>query len=222
LTLNQTRKINKHITIKGVTNKSFIKYGKIVTGYDFIDMIAYVEKKTPIPEEGNLYVASVDAMEGLNITKKLRDNFFGEIDIQVGYCNGVNSKLNYLEYHKSSELLLAVTDLIIFLGRVQDIKENQYEANKAEVFFIPEGVALEIYSTTLHSMPCKMENNGFRVITALPRGTNSTLKEEDKEETLLHSKNKWIIVHAEACEYTNDERQVGIVGENVEVISNIN
>jgi hypothetical protein len=217
MTLNQLRRLNKHISIKGITNKSFMKYGKIITGYDFTNLISYVEKRTPVPGEGNLCVYSVDSMEGLDAAKKLSYNLFGEMDIQIGYCNGMNSKLNYLEYHKSSELLVAVTDLTIFLGRVQDIKENQYECNRAEIFFIPEGVTVELYSTTLHSMPCRMEDNGFRSIMVLPRRTNSALRQLEKQDALLHSRNSWVIAHIEVSELVNNETQIGLIGENVEV-----
>ncbi len=217
MTLNQIRRMNKHITIKGITNKSFSKYGRIITGYDFTEAISYVEKKTPVPEEGSLCVNTADTMEELEIAKELKYNFWGELDIQLGYCNGMNSKLNYLEYHKSSELLVAVTDLIIFLGRVQDIKEGQYESSRSEAFFIPEGVAIELYCSTLHSMPCRMETRGYRAVIALPLGTNTALKDRKKQEALLFSKNNWRIAHAEAFEYVNNEKQVGIAGDNMEI-----
>jgi hypothetical protein len=217
MTLNQLRKLNKHIVIKGITNKSFMKYGKIITGYDFTEMIKYVEKKTPVPEEGNVYIPSIDSIESLNTAKKLKEDFFGDMDIQIGYYNGSNSMLNYMEYHKSSEIIIAVTDIIIFLGRVQDIKENQYETNKIEAFFIPEGVAVELYGTVLHSSPCKMELKGFRTISILPRGTNLPLRERKHYENFLHSRNRWIIVHPEANTFANNDSQIGIIGENIEI-----
>jgi hypothetical protein len=156
-------------------------------------------------------------MENTVTAERLRSSFFGELDIQIGYCNGMNSNLNFMEYHKTCELFIAATDLIIFLGRVQDIKETQYDISLAESFFIPEGVALELYSTTLHSMPCRMEERGFRCISVLPRGTNSALKDEVRENVLLHSKNKWIIAHAEATQYINSSDQIGVVGENIQI-----
>lgn len=220
MTLNQLRRINKNIKIKGITNKSFMKYGRIVTGYDFTEMIKYVEKKTPIPEEGILYVNSVNSMELLDISKKIGHIFFGEVDIQIGYRSGRNSKLNYLEYHKSNQILVAVTDLIVFVGKVQDIKEEQYDSSKAEIFFIPEGVAVELYSTALCSEPCKMEDKGFKSIIIQTRGTGCSLSEKNNEASMLHSKNKWIIAHSEASCYINNNDQLGLIGENIEVLIN--
>lgn len=217
MTLNQLRKLNKHIKIKGITNKAFIKYARIVTGYDFTEMISYVEDKTPIPEEGVLCVNYVDNIDLLEETCRLKDSFFGEVDIQVGYCSGRNSKLNYMEYHKSNKILVAVTDLVIFVGRVQDIKENQYDSNKAEAFFVPEGVAIELFSTTLCSLPSRMENSGFRAIVIQLKTTGTALKSQSSIDYPLHSKNKWIIAHSEAAQYINDDSQLGIIGENTEI-----
>jgi hypothetical protein len=217
LTLNQLRKLNKHIKIKGITNKAFIKYGRIVTGYDFTEMISYVEKKTPIPEENVLCVNSVDTLEALGEAKKLKNIFFAELDMQIGYCSGRKLKLDYMKYHKSNCILVAVTDLIIFVGRIQDIKENQYESSRAEAFFVPEGVSIELYSTALHSLPCNMESSGFRAVILQLRGTEVALKSDIQTDGLLHSKNKWIIAHSEAFGYINSNKQVGIIGENIEI-----
>ena len=43
---------------------------------------------------------------------------FGEMEIQIGYCNGHNSMLNALEYHKSSEINVAATDAVLLLGSI--------------------------------------------------------------------------------------------------------
>ncbi len=37
--------------------------------------------------------------------------------VELGYCMGHNQKLNALEYHRSSEVNVSVTDYIVFLGR---------------------------------------------------------------------------------------------------------
>ena len=44
--------------------------------------------------------------------------------IQIGYCNGPNSTLNGLEYHKSSEINIAITDMVLLLGKVQEVENN--------------------------------------------------------------------------------------------------
>lgn len=217
MTLNQLRKLNKHVKIKGITNKAFIKYGKIVTAYDFSGVISYIENKTPVPEEGMLCVNYVDNIEIIEEATKLKHNFFGEMDIQIGYINGANYNLNFMQYNKTNQILIAVTDIIIFVGKVQDIKEEQYDSSKAEIFFVPSGVAIELYSTTLLSPPCNMEEGGYRAVSIQLRGTGSSLKIENKDQKFLHSKNKWIIAHEEALDCIDYNMQAGIIGENIEI-----
>ncbi|MBL4934745.1 DUF4867 family protein [Clostridium sp. YIM B02515] len=216
MTLNQLRKINKHIRIKGITNLAFRKYGKIVTGYDFTEMIKYIEEKTPVPEEGVVCVPSAEALESTEVFKKLTSKYFGWMPIQAGYCNGMNSKLNYLGNHKSNKIIVAITDMIIFIGKLQDILEDQYDIKKVEAYFIPEGVAVEIFSTTLHSLPCKMEIGGFRCGVISIKGTEGLINIEDIEKYMLVSKNTWILAHEEYTEL-NSRFKVGLMGENLQV-----
>ena len=59
--------------------------------------------------------------------------------------------LNALEYHRSSEANVAVTDIILLLGQQSDITEDfTYDTAQLEAFFIPAGTAVELYATTLH------------------------------------------------------------------------
>lgn len=216
MTLNQLRKLNRQIKIKGITNLSFKKYGKIVTGYDFTEMIKLIEEKTPVPEEGILSVPSSELLEKTTVFKELENKYFGEISIQAGYCNGTNSKLNYLGFHRTNKIVIAVTDMVIFTGRTQDIIDNQYDLKRIEAYFIPEGVAVEIYSTTLHSIPCKMEVNGFRCAIISVKGTEGLINIDELEDNMLSSKNTWILAHEEYSDF-NNKMQIGLIGENLEI-----
>jgi hypothetical protein len=217
MNLNQLRKLNRHIKIKGISNLSFKKYGKIVTGYDFTDMIKYMEKWSPIPEEGCIRIPSVEALEELSVSKNIQDYFYGELPIQIGYFNGVNSKLNCLEFHKSNEIILALTDIIIFLGKVQDISDNYYELKRAEAFFVPEGVAIEIYSSTMHSIPCRMQANGFRCILICLRGSDTSLRLQNDNKGLLCGRNKWILVNSQSKYKYDKDMKPGLIGEDIEI-----
>ena len=77
-------------------------------------------------------------------------------ETKIGYCNGDNHKLNALEYHRSSELDIAQTDLILLLGMQQDIENGDiYDTSKVEAFLVPAGTGVELYATTLRYAPCK-------------------------------------------------------------------
>ena len=97
-----------------------------------------MNKYTPLPADV-AYVPSVPELEAVACTKKiLEDEVFGELPIEIGYCNGNNYALDALEYHRSSEVDIAVTDLIIMVGMQQDITEDfQYDTSKVELFLDP-------------------------------------------------------------------------------------
>ena len=142
--------------IKNVTDPEFRRYGRIVDGYDFTEMIKVMEQ-TPLPEEV-IYVPSDNKLEKTEPVIDLKMRIFGELPIQIGYCNGHNSKLNALEYHRSSEVNVAVTDIILLLGSEQDIASDfTYETSKVEAFLVPAGTGIEIYGTTLHYAPCGVD-----------------------------------------------------------------
>ena len=64
-----------------------------------------------------VYVPSVEELEALDVAKALQNKGFGGIPIEIGYCNGHNKKLNAVEYHRSSEINVAVTDLVLLIRK---------------------------------------------------------------------------------------------------------
>ena len=204
------------MNIKNVTDASFGKYGKIMTEFSFEKILKEMEH-TPLPKDV-IYVPSVEALEMLPEAAEVCRKGFGGLPIQIGYCNGDNHKLNALEYHRSSEIDIAATDLILLLGCQQDIgEEDIYDTDKVEAFFIPEGTAVELYATTLHYAPCSVNEGGFRCVVVLPKGTNEELPFEPErigENRLLTAVNKWLIAHEEA---QIEGVFCGLKGENVSV-----
>lgn len=138
--------------IQNVTDASFRKYGKIITEYSFEKILKEMEH-TPLPKDV-VYVPSVEELEVLPEAAEICKKGFGGLPIQIGYCNGDNHKLNALEYHRSSELDIAQTDLILLLGMQQDIEDGDiYDTAKVEAFLVPAGTGVELYATTLHHPP---------------------------------------------------------------------
>lgn len=187
--------------IKKVTDDAFRAYGKVLDGYDFSELLE-VMKDTPLPEDEVVYVPGVKALEETAGAEKLRKSAYGGLAVQVGYCNGHNLKLNALEYHRSSEVDIAASDLILLLGRQQDIREDYtFDTANVEGFFVPAKTAVELYATTLHYAPCQASEEGFRCVIMLPEGTNHELDfsvASEGEEKLMTAKNKWLIAHEDA------------------------
>lgn len=202
--------------IQKLTDASFGKYGKVITEFSFEKILKEMEH-TPMPKDV-VYVPSVEAMEILPEAVDVCRKGFGGLPIQIGYCNGDNHKLNALEYHRSSEIDIAATDLILLLGCQQDIEtDDTYDTSKVEAFFVPAGTAVELYATTLHYAPCSAQEGGFRCVIVLPKGTNEDLTFEpakEGENRLLTAVNKWLIAHEEAG---IEGAFCGLQGANTEV-----
>ncbi|MDR1224286.1 MAG: DUF4867 family protein [Tannerella sp.] len=212
-------KLNPGLNIRALDRKSFREYGKIITGYGFAGLIDWMARETPIPEEGNIYKSSVPELEQFDVMENLKKGFYGEMPVQIGYCNGRNSTLNGLEYHIGSEINIAVTDLILMLGKLQDVEDGQYDAENVDIFFIPEGAAVQLYETTLHFAPCKTTADGFKCIVVLPRGTNEPL-ENDKAvygDRFLFARNKWLLAHPERKALMEKNAWPGITGNNTKI-----
>lgn len=208
------------ITVYSVFSSEFNSYGRILSGYDFRDLISYIEEETEIPESGNIYVPSVEKAEKLPICNVVKNTVFGESDIQIGYCNGRNNTYNGFEYHKSPEINVAVTDFMLVLGHSFEIQNNTYRTEQAKVFFVPKGTAIEMFGTTLHLSPCRVCDSGFKDIVILPRGTNTPLENKtvtDAESKLLLQKNKWVIAHSEREPLIKQGAVAGVIGENKEL-----
>ena len=203
--------------IKKVTDPLFRKYGRGGEGIDFTDRVEAFKKETPLPD-GVAYEPSIKALEETTAAKALQRRTYGELPIEVGYCNGHNYKLNAIEYHRSSEINVAATDAVLIVGMQQDITEDfKYETAKMEAFLVEAGTAVELYATTLHYAPCSADEGGFKVGIVLPAGTNYPLEESHDgwEDSLITAQNKWLIGHAEGG--LDAGAHIGLVGKNLDV-----
>ncbi len=208
------------MTIKPVTGRAFKPFGRVIKGYYLRSLIEEMEK-TECPSDRVVYEPSVRSLETLKINRQFSEEAYGGMPIQIGYCNGRNHLLNAVEYHRDSELNLACTDMILLVGKRQDIgRDYTYDTGKMQAFLVKKGTLVEIYSTTLHYAPISAgEHENFRCVVVLPRGTNEPLpacrgKAHTKEDQLLTHVNKWLIAHPESG-LDKGGAFVGLKGENI-------
>ncbi len=199
-----------------ITDERFRKYGRVVKNVDFTGLVEKLQEM-PLPENV-VYEPSVAELEALPAFETLQTAVYGELPIQIGYCNGNNYMLNAVEYHRSSEINVAGTDAVLMLGWQQDITDEfTYDTSLMEAFLVPKGTAVELYATTLHYAPCNASEGGFRVGVVLPKDTNLDLdKSHDKgEDKLITAKNKWLIGHEQGgCAAGS---HIGLIGENLDL-----
>lgn len=199
---------------------AFRKYGRVLP-LDLQEFNACIMKRPPIAQGQVEYEPSVAEFEQLPVFSRLQAEVFGGMPVELGHCSGWNNKLNGLEYHRSSEIDMAATDLILLLGRQQDIdwEHFTYDTANVEAFLVPAGTAVELYATTLHFAPCGVAGKEFRMGVALPRGTNEPLDfvpEKTGENQLLLQRNKWLLAHKDSG-LDKDGAWIGLVGENIEI-----
>ena len=205
--------------IYSVSDPAFKPYGKVLTGFDTAALIAAM-KTVPMPESGTAYEPSISALEESGIFDAMHNRAYGGMPVQICMCWGYNTKLNCLEYHRDSEFNLGPGDFILLLAKQDEIENGVLDTAKVKAFRVPAGVLVEVYATTLHYAPCHTdETAGFRVLVALPRGTNTAkpaLRGVSPEDRYLAARNKWLLAHPESAEAKNGAA-VALRGENIDI-----
>ncbi len=211
--------------IESVFSHSFEKYGKILTGYDVTSLLSKLDETTKKPSDSVIYEPGDADLESLPIAKEFSANAYGGMPIQIGYCNGFNTKLNCLEYHRGSELNIPANDMVLLLASLSAVKNGTLDTSLVEAFYVPKGTVVQVYETTLHYAPCNAVQNGvvsdegFRVIIVLPKDTNTekpNLSVIDEEDKLLWARNKWLIAHPDSSE-AKAGAFVGLKGVNIDL-----
>lgn len=212
MTYSEIVKLNPHLKIYKTSDKEFIPFGKVIKDIDAAQFIE-AAKSVKNPENGSVYVPELDEFKSLKASKDVEINYFGEMPTQAGYCYGYSNQLNAVEWHISSEVNVAITPMILFLGSVQDIVDRKIDSSKIKAFYVEKGEVLEVYATTLHFCPCQVEKTGFGSVVVLPRGTNTPLDGE-YEDKLMFRKNKWLLAHVDNNKLIERGVIPGVTGEN--------
>lgn len=200
--------------IYSVHDKEFETFGEVVA-CPFFDAFEKAASEIAVPEAGCSYRASVPAFETTEAAAYYR-KYFGDMDVQIGYCWGKNDTLNALEWHKSSEVHCALEDMILLLGDKRQTKNVCFDTANLKAFLVKKGESVEIYQTTLHFCPCMPDGKVFKNVVVLPRGTNTPLTVACDDKKLV-ARNKWLICHAESKKHVDMGRVIGITGENIVV-----
>ncbi|MGD1821856.1 MAG: DUF4867 family protein [Pleomorphochaeta sp.] len=219
--IEKIQKLNPNIEILNVSDSIFEKYGKILDLKCKNKLIDKLINETAIPNEGNVYKAFVRSWEEKDVVEEL-STFYDE-KIEIGYCNGQNTKLNALEWHDCDEINIFSTDALLFLAKIEDLENYKLNSKKVKAFYVEKNTALLMYKDTLHFAPCKIEDSGFKAIVVLSDLTNTELdiqtinkskEDQNSLNSLLFKNNKFIICHEEATNLTNQGVQANINGEN--------
>ena len=206
--------------IHSVFDPAFKRYGQVVEGLpDTVAELLETLQKTPLPG-GTGYVPEEPLLQNLPAAVEISEHCYGGMPVQLGWCNGHNTRLNCLEYHRDSEFNLGTEDFILLLAKQEEISDGTLDTSKVRAFRVPAGTLVEVYATTLHYAPCHVDaDKGFRVLVALPKDTNTEkpditpLTAEDK---YLWARNKWLLAHPDSAEAAAGA-VAALVGENIDL-----
>lgn len=213
------------MTIYSVTAPEFAPYGRVITGYEAEckAVVAALTSSTPLPE-GTGYVPEEPALQTLPESAVLGASLFGGMPFQMGWCNGHNTKLNCLEYHRDSEFNLGTGDFILLLAKQDEIVDGKLDTAKVKAFRVPAGTLVEVYATTLHYAPCHTDPaQGFKVLVALPKGSNTdkpSVAVKGGDDAYLWACNKWLLAHAESSE-AGQGAAVALTGVNIDIANDL-
>ena len=165
-----------------------------------------------------------EALHAVSDAEAIGTGLFGGMPFQLGYCNGHNTRLNCLEYHRDSEFNLGTEDFILLLATLSDLEDGELDTAKVKAFRVPAGVLVEVYATTLHYAPCHTDAaKGFRVLVALPDKTNTDFRPvggANKLDRTLWARNKWLLAHADSGE-AKQGAAVLLKGINIDIAADL-
>lgn len=214
--LEKLQEQNRELNIKNIKSIEFDRYGQILKDYDFSNTLSDV--KNAEKQDGPTYYADVKELHKHSVISRVKNSIFGEIEVEAGICFGKNTLMNGMEYHKSSEVIAALTDIVLILGDFRDIKNKSWDSSLAEVFYVPKGSVIELYAGTMHLAPCRVNEQDFSTIIILPKETNTQLENKDVNDKILFMKNKWLICHKESPAVSRGGF-IGITGNNININS---
>ena len=208
--------------IQSVFDPAFRPYGRVVEGYPVDGLLAAL-KTTPLPD-AVVYTPREDKLHAAPDAEAIGEALFGGMPFQLGWCNGHNTRLNCLEYHRDSEFNLGTEAFILLLAKQDEMENGVLDTAKVRAFRVPAGVLIEVYATTLHYAPCHADPaKGFRVMVALPAGTNTDFRLPGAPNPLdrqLWARNKWLIAHPDSAPAANGA-VIGLTGENIDIAGDL-
>ncbi len=227
-TLTELRSHNAQIDILELGDPEFERYGRVRQAVRLESGLEFARQQAGLAEnfpQSVVYEASVPGLEAsLELVRDLTLKVYGGMPIQLGWCYGRNSMMSALEYHRGSEAIVAVTDVLVLLGDYRDIQwspEILYESLELKAFYVPQGSLVELYAGTLHYAPLQVHaQEGFCTLVGLPRGTNLDLESRPPrqgESALLFACNKWLLAHPDEKDLVQAGAYAGIRGENIRV-----
>jgi hypothetical protein len=205
--LEELKKKNKELKFLKAKDESTL-FKKVEIKYDDLILLS---AKLNITDENN-YIANDTGALLLHSVKETEKEIFGELPIQAGWCFGKNIYMNGMEWHKTSEVVVACTDCVLLIGSYLDVINDTYISSKASALYLEKGEAVELLPMTLHLAPLPVQDV-FKVGIILPKGTNLALS--CGINGAKRAVNKWLLLHKDNLKGIKNGGKVGVIGSNI-------
>ena len=203
--------------IFSVTDPEFKPYGRVVTGLDTAKAeILAALANTPLPAATD-YVAEDAALQELPAAVEVSEHLFGGMPCQLGWCNGHNTYLNCLEYHRDSEVQSGYRRFCAVAcqaggnrGRQAGHRQRSRRSASRQAHWWKSTPRRCTTRPAMWTQP-----KGTRVLVALPKGTNTAkpaIKNDGGDDPQLWACNKWLLAHPDSAE-AKAGAYVGLVGK---------
>lgn len=114
--------------------------------------------------------------------------------------------MNGVEWHKSSEVVIAATDCVLILGDVKDIRDDVYDSARAIALFLRKGEAVELFAGTLHLAPLATDDKFAAAIVCRAAPTRRS-KAEFAERCAQSTNGCWFTPKTKRV-YDSEEKSV--------------
>ena len=135
--------------IRSVFDPAFKPYGRVVEGYPVDGLLAAL-KTTPLPD-AVAYTPREEALHAAADAQAVGEALFGGMPFQLGWCNGHNTRLNCLEYHRDSEFNLGTEAFILLLAKQDEMENGVLDTAKVRAFRVPAGAPAGFLMAAAHT-----------------------------------------------------------------------
>lgn len=220
-TLKEFQALNPEYKILTLDDPSFNEFGVVYHQYDadFASIETEMDK-VQMPSVGMQYVGSNKGLEAIPAIQAMSNDIFAGMPTQAGQTIGHANSFSAIEFHQCSELNVMMDDVIMVLGRRQNLeKTGSFNPNtEGKIYYMPKGTVVEIYNDTLHYAPIEVTKAGFKVIVILITGTNDELPDNFvTTNKRVVKKGKFQVVHESRTDKIAAGAVVGVTGKLIEL-----
>ena len=153
-----------------VFDPCFRAFGRLVPGLD----TAALEQALgahPQPEQGVVYEAKPGAPDLCRAAEALAEQLFPGVPASWGIYSGKLAHPRRLLGARRGIWLLGAFDFLLPLSTRAAVRRRRLQEEHLTAFYVPAGVLVELYATTLHCVPCHThDRDGLSVLMLRPVG----------------------------------------------------